>query len=221
MEVDSGTATDEMFAAWCEGRTGYPMVDAGMRQLLAEGWMHNRLRMLTASFLVKDLHLDWTRGARWFMRHLVDGDLASNQHGWQWVAGTGTDAAPYVRVFNPVAQGERFDPLGTYVQRWVPELAIGAAPVRPRAVAGSRRSAARVSGADRGPRRRAREALRRFAAVRRALTAPPTGRALTRIRPVALGPNSANFANSSVVVAGSAGSAGPGSDELGLELGDA
>jgi deoxyribodipyrimidine photo-lyase len=123
MEVDRGPATDAAFDAWCQGRTGYPLVDAGMRQLLAEGWMHNRVRMLTASFLVKDLHLDWTRGARWFMRHLVDGDLASNQHGWQWVAGTGTDAAPYIRVFNPVAQGERFDPLGTYVQRWVPELA--------------------------------------------------------------------------------------------------
>jgi deoxyribodipyrimidine photo-lyase len=128
MEVDSGPGADAAFAAWCAGRTGYPMVDAGMRQLLAEGWMHNRVRMLTASFLVKDLHLDWTRGARWFLRHLVDGDLASNQHGWQWVAGTGTDAAPYFRVFNPVAQGERFDPLGEYVRRWVPELA--AMPLR-------------------------------------------------------------------------------------------
>ena len=85
--------------------------------------MHNRVRMIVASFLVKDLHLDWTRGARHFMEHLVDGDLASNQHGWQWVAGTGTDAAPYFRVFNPVTQGERFDPDGTYVRRWVPELA--------------------------------------------------------------------------------------------------
>ena len=94
-----------------------------MRQLVAEGWMHNRVRMLVASFLVKDLHLDWTRGARFFMQHLVDGDLASNQAGWQWVAGTGTDAAPYFRVFNPVAQGERFDPRGVYVRRWVPELA--------------------------------------------------------------------------------------------------
>ena len=109
--------------AWREGRTGYPIVDAGMRQLVAEGWMHNRVRMLVASFLVKDLHLDWTRGARHFMAHLVDGDLASNQHGWQWVAGTGTDAAPYFRIFNPVTQGERFDPRGTYVRRWVPELA--------------------------------------------------------------------------------------------------
>ena len=105
-----GPATDGAFRAWAEGRTGYPIVDAGMRQLAAEGWMHNRVRMIVASFLVKDLHLDWTRGARCFMEHLVDGDLASNHHGWQWVAGTGTDAAPYFRVFNPVGQGERFDP---------------------------------------------------------------------------------------------------------------
>ncbi|HSL57476.1 MAG TPA: deoxyribodipyrimidine photo-lyase [Acidimicrobiales bacterium] len=123
IEVDEGPDADARFAAWAEGRTGYPIVDAGMRQLLAEGWMHNRVRMIVASFLVKDLHLDWTRGARHFMRHLVDGDLASNQHGWQWVAGTGTDAAPYFRVFNPVAQGRKFDPDGTYVRRWVPELA--------------------------------------------------------------------------------------------------
>ena len=93
-----------------------------MRQLLAEGWMHNRARMIAASFLVKDLHLDWRRGARWFMEHLVDGDLASNQLNWQWVAGSGTDAAPYFRVFNPVAQGRKFDPDGTYIKRWVPEL---------------------------------------------------------------------------------------------------
>ncbi|MFP3905904.1 MAG: cryptochrome/photolyase family protein [Acidimicrobiales bacterium] len=123
MAVDEGSETDEVFAAWCEGRTGYPIVDAGMRQLHAEGWMHNRVRMITASFLVKDLHLDWTRGARHFMAHLVDGDLASNQHGWQWVAGTGTDAAPYFRVFNPVTQSRRFDPDGTYLRRWLPELA--------------------------------------------------------------------------------------------------
>ena len=102
--------------------TGYPIVDAGMRQLLAEGWMHNRVRMITASFLVKDLHLAWQRGAAWFLAHLVDGDLASNNHGWQWVAGSGTDAAPYFRVFNPVSQGRRFDPDGDYVRRWVPEL---------------------------------------------------------------------------------------------------
>jgi deoxyribodipyrimidine photo-lyase len=123
MPVDSGSATDRRFRAWAEGRTGYPIVDAGMRQLATEGWVHNRVRMIVASFLVKDLHLDWTRGARHFMAHLVDGDLASNTHGWQWVAGTGTDAAPYFRVFNPVGQGERFDPDGTYVRRWVPELA--------------------------------------------------------------------------------------------------
>jgi deoxyribodipyrimidine photo-lyase len=123
MELEVGPETDEAFAAWCEGRTGYPIVDAGMRQLRAEGWMHNRVRMITASFLVKDLHLDWTRGARHFMTHLVDGDLASNQHGWQWVAGTGTDAAPYFRVFNPTSQSRRFDPDGTYLRRWLPELA--------------------------------------------------------------------------------------------------
>jgi deoxyribodipyrimidine photo-lyase len=123
MAIDDGPETDEAFGAWCDGRTGYPIVDAGMRQLHAEGWMHNRVRMITASFLVKDLHLDWTRGARHFMEHLVDGDLASNQHGWQWVAGTGTDAAPYFRVFNPVSQSKRFDPDGTYLRRWLPELA--------------------------------------------------------------------------------------------------
>lgn len=121
--TDSGPDADELFAAWREGRTGFPIVDAGMRQLLAEGWMHNRVRMITASFLVKDLHLPWWWGAKHFMRQLVDGDLASNQHGWQWVAGSGTDAAPYFRVFNPVLQGERFDPDGDYVRKYVPELA--------------------------------------------------------------------------------------------------
>ena len=109
--------------AWREGRTGFPIVDAGMRQLRATGWMHNRVRMIVASFLVKDLHIEWQHGARHFMRWLVDGDLASNQHGWQWVAGCGTDAAPYFRVFNPTTQGAKFDPDGTYVRRWVPELA--------------------------------------------------------------------------------------------------
>ena len=111
------------FAAWCEGRTGFPFVDAGMRQLLATGWVHNRVRMVVASFLVKDLHVEWQHGARHFMRCLRDGDLASNQHGWQWAAGSGTDAAPYFRVFNPVSQGVKFDPDGAYVRRWVPELA--------------------------------------------------------------------------------------------------
>ncbi len=123
MKVDTGKRADERFAAWTEGRTGYPIVDAGMRQLRAEAWMHNRVRMITASFLVKDLHLDWARGARWFLDRLVDGDLASNNHGWQWVASTGTDAAPYYRIFNPVTQGQKFDPSGAYVRRWVPELA--------------------------------------------------------------------------------------------------
>ena len=123
MPWDTGDGADEVFEDWSQGRTGYPIVDAGMRQLLAEGWMHNRVRMIVASFLVKDLHLEWQRGARWFMQHLVDGDLASNQHGWQWTAGTGTDAAPYFRIFNPTTQGERFDPTGDYVRRYVPELA--------------------------------------------------------------------------------------------------
>jgi deoxyribodipyrimidine photo-lyase len=122
MEHDTGPLAEQRLAAWQAGRTGYPFVDAGMRQLLAEGWVHNRVRMVVASFLVKDLHLEWTLGARWFLRHLVDGDLASNQHGWQWVAGTGTDAAPYHRVFNPVGQGLRFDPDGAYVRRYLPEL---------------------------------------------------------------------------------------------------
>ncbi|MFP5022618.1 cryptochrome/photolyase family protein [Pseudonocardia phyllosphaerae] len=123
LPLRSGKAADADFARWQEGRTGFPIVDAGMRQLRAEAWMHNRLRMIVASFLVKDLHLPWWWGARHFMALLVDGDLASNQHGWQWTAGTGTDASPYFRIFNPITQGERFDPAGDYVRRWVPELA--------------------------------------------------------------------------------------------------
>ncbi len=118
---DEGPVAEERFAAWVAGRTGYPLVDAGMRQLAATGWMHNRVRMLCASFLVKDLHIDWRRGARHFLDLLVDGDLASNNHGWQWTAGTGTDAAPFYRVFSPDRQAERFDPDGAYVARWVPE----------------------------------------------------------------------------------------------------
>lgn len=113
---------DDAIEAWKQGRTGFPIVDAGMRQLLAEGWMHNRVRMITASFLTKDLHVWWPVGARHFLDHLVDGDLSSNNHGWQWVAGTGTDASPYFRVFNPITQGQKFDASGDYVRRWVPEL---------------------------------------------------------------------------------------------------
>ncbi len=111
------------FAAWCQGRTGYPVVDAAMRQLVTTGWMHNRARMIVASFLVKDLLVDWRWGERFFMQHLVDGDPAANNGGWQWTAGVGTDAAPYFRVFNPSLQGARFDPAGAYVRRYVPELA--------------------------------------------------------------------------------------------------
>jgi deoxyribodipyrimidine photo-lyase len=110
------------FSAWNEGQTGYPVVDAAMRQLQATGWMHNRARMITASFLTKDLLIDWRLGERYFMQQLLDGDPAANNGGWQWTAGTGTDAAPYFRVFNPVLQGNKFDPQGTYVRRWVPEL---------------------------------------------------------------------------------------------------
>jgi deoxyribodipyrimidine photo-lyase len=120
--VDDGPEARALFDRWASGATGYPIVDAGMRQLLATGYMHNRVRMIVASFLTKDLHLPWQWGARHFMAHLVDGDLASNAHGWQWTAGTGTDAAPYFRVFNPTGQAERFDPEGDYVRRWVPEL---------------------------------------------------------------------------------------------------
>lgn len=116
------TEPGEGFTAWQRGETGYPLVDAGMRQLLAEGWMHNRVRMVTASFLTKDLHIWWPHGARHFMSHLIDADSASNTHGWQWVAGTGTDAAPYFRVFNPTAQAQKFDPNGEYIRKYIPEL---------------------------------------------------------------------------------------------------
>jgi len=119
---DEGREADERLAAWKSGKTGYPYIDAGMRQLLAEGWIHNRVRMGVASFLIKDLHLTWQQGAAHFLDHLVDGDYASNNHGWQWVAGSGAQASPFFRVFNPITQGEKFDPDGDYVRRYVPEL---------------------------------------------------------------------------------------------------
>lgn len=114
---------DALLKAWQRGQTGYPLVDAGMRQLWHTGWMHNRVRMVVASFLVKHLLQPWQEGARWFWDTLVDADLASNSMGWQWVAGSGADAAPYFRIFNPFGQGEKFDPAGDYVRQWVPELA--------------------------------------------------------------------------------------------------
>ncbi len=126
LERDDPTTSGEAAArldAWQQGRTGYPLVDAGMRQLLAQGWMHNRVRLVVGSFLVKDLHLPWEDGAAWFMEHLHDGDVASNQLNWQWVAGCGNDPSPFYRVFNPTLQSAKFDPDGEYVRRWVPELA--------------------------------------------------------------------------------------------------
>ncbi|MCW1887185.1 DNA photolyase family protein [Luteolibacter flavescens] len=114
---------DEKFEAWKEGRTGFPIVDAGMRELVATGHMHNRVRMITAMFLTKDLHVDWRLGEQFFLQHLVDGEIASNNGGWQWSAGTGADAAPYFRIQNPWSQAKRYDPDGTYTKRWLPELA--------------------------------------------------------------------------------------------------
>lgn len=114
---------DEHFQAWCEGRTGIPIVDAAMHQLATIGWMHNRLRMVAAMYLTKDLFIDWRKGERFFMQHLIDGDLASNNGGWQWSASTGTDAAPYFRIFNPISQSRRFDPEGTFIRTYLPELA--------------------------------------------------------------------------------------------------
>ncbi|MGV9669851.1 cryptochrome/photolyase family protein [Gordonia sp. NPDC003504] len=122
IDLDTDADAERRFEAWTKGETGFPIVDAGMRQLAQTGFMHNRVRMVTASFLVKDLHLPWWWGARWFLDQLLDGDMASNQHGWQWAAGTGTDAAPYFRVFNPEAQAKKFDPDGRYVAAWVPEF---------------------------------------------------------------------------------------------------
>lgn len=123
IDWEHGPHADELFAAWCEGRTGYPLVDAAMLQLLRTGYMHNRLRMVTASFLVKDLGIDWRRGERFFARHLLDYDLAANNGGWQWAASTGCDAQPYFRIFNPLSQSRRFDPDGAFVARYLPQLA--------------------------------------------------------------------------------------------------
>ena len=120
---EHGKHADELFTAWCEGRTGYPLVDAAMHQLAQTGYMHNRLRMVAASFFIKDLGLDWRRGEAWFALHLNDFDLAANNGGWQWVASSGCDAQPYFRIFNPVSQSQRFDPEGRFIRRYLPELA--------------------------------------------------------------------------------------------------
>ena len=123
VRFEHGRHADEAFAAWCEGRTGYPLVDAAMAQINQTGWMHNRLRMVTASFLTKDLGIDWRRGEAYFAEHLIDYDLAANNGGWQWAASTGCDAQPWFRIFNPVTQSRRFDPEGKFIRRYLPQLA--------------------------------------------------------------------------------------------------
>lgn len=122
-EAFSWNDSEEDFVAWCQGRTGYPIVDAGMRQLQTEGWMHNRVRMIVANFLVKDLHIDWRKGERFFMENLIDGSFPANNGGWQWSASTGTDAVPYFRVFNPTSQSKKVDPDGSYIRKYVEQLA--------------------------------------------------------------------------------------------------
>jgi deoxyribodipyrimidine photo-lyase len=119
---EPGPECDRLFQAWCHGQTGYPVVDAGMRQLNRTGWMHNRVRMIAASFLIKDLRIDWQSGERYFMRHLLDADTAANNGNWQWCASTGTDAMRGYRIFNPALQSKRFDPVGSYIRQYVPEL---------------------------------------------------------------------------------------------------
>ena len=123
IEWESGEAGDALFAAWCEGRTGYPLIDAAIAQIRASGYMHNRLRMVTASFLCKDLGIDWRRGERWFAQHLNDYDLSANSGGWQWAASSGCDAQPYFRIFNPITQSQKFDPQGQFIRRYLPQLA--------------------------------------------------------------------------------------------------
>jgi deoxyribodipyrimidine photo-lyase len=160
--------------AWARGATGYPIVDAGLRELWRTGWMHNRVRMIAASFLIKDLLISWTAGARWFWDTLVDADLASNTLGWQWVAGSGADALPFFRVFNPVIQGTKFDPDGSYIRRWVPELrkVPNEWIHQPWAAPGTVLEAAGVSLGEHYPQRLVdheiarREALQRYSAVR-------------------------------------------------------
>ena len=120
---NTGPEADALFAAWCEGRTGYPLVDAAMAQINQTGYMHNRLRMVVASFLVKDLGLDWRRGEAYFATHLIDFDLAANNGGWPWASSSGCDAQPYFRIFNPVSQSQKFDPQGQFIRRYLPQLA--------------------------------------------------------------------------------------------------
>ena len=119
----AGAEWNRLYAAWCEGQTGYPLVDAGMRQLNQTGWMHNRVRMVVASFLIKDLRIDWQSGERYFMQQLIDADLAANNGNWQWASSTGTDSMPGYRIFNPMLQSRKFDPEGAYIRQYVPELA--------------------------------------------------------------------------------------------------
>jgi len=123
IEWETGPEADELFAAWCEGRTGYALVDAAMLQLNRTGYMHNRLRMVVASFLCKDLGIDWRRGEAYFALHLNDFELSSNNGGWQWASSSGCDAQPYFRIFNPVTQSQKFDPEGKFIKRYLPQLA--------------------------------------------------------------------------------------------------